>query len=461
MQYIFPKDFWWGSASSAAQTEGAAGEDGKGPDVWDIWYSREPDRFHNGIGPGVTTDFYHRYRDDIKLMKELGHNSFRTSISWSRLIPGGIGEINPKAVSFYNSLIDELIASGIEPFIALFHFDMPWEMQRVGGFENREVAEAYKDYAATCFRLFGDRVKHWFTFNEPIVPVEGGYLNQTHYPCRQDMKAAVQAAYNTIIAQAEAVKEYKEQNQNGKIGCILNLSPVYPRSDNHFDIKATEMADLFHNRSFLDPSVKGEYSEELIEIIKRYNLMPTTQSGDKELLRQNTVQMLGVNYYFPRRVKAKETLPNPYSPITPEWFYDNYEMPGRKMNPYRGWEIYEKGVYDIMIRLKNEYGDIERYVSENGMGVENEEKFIEDGMVKDDYRIDFLKGHLKWLYRSIQEGCNVKGYHMWTFIDNWSWLNAFKNRYGFVSLNLNSLERTPKKSAYWFKDMIMNNGFEE
>ncbi|TZE80968.1 glycoside hydrolase family 1 protein [Calorimonas adulescens] len=461
MKYQFPEGFWWGSASSAAQMEGASQEGGKGSNVWDYWYTQEPNVFYNGVGPQTVTDFYHRYEEDIKLMKEFGHNSFRTSISWSRLIPEGKGEINQEAVKFYNNVIDQLIANEIEPFMALFHFDMPWEMQKIGGFENRDVVEAYKDYAGACFKLFGDRVKYWFTFNEPIVPVEGGYLNQTHYPRKQDFKAAVQVTYNTMIAQAKAIEEYKKQHQSGKIGVILNLSPVYPRSDNPFDEEAAYIADLFHNRSFLDPSIKGEYPEKLIEIIKRYNLMPDIQPGDKELIRQNTIQILGVNYYSPRRVKAKETLPNPYSPITPEWFYDNYEMPGRKMNPYRGWEIYEKGIYDIMIRIRDEYGDIERYVSENGMGVENEDRFIKDGMVQDDYRIEFVKEHLKWLYRSIQEGCNVKGYHMWTFIDNWSWLNAFKNRYGFISLDLKTLKRTPKKSAYWFKEMTKNNGFEE
>ena len=203
--YSFPKDFWWGSAVSATQIEGAANEGGKGKNIWDHWYELEPNRFFEEVGPSATSDFYHRYQDDIALMKAIGHNSFRFSISWSRLIPGGEGEVNKEAVAFYNNVIDELIANGIEPFVNLFHFDMPFELQEKGGWENREVVELYAQYAATCYDLFGDRVKKWFTFNEPIVPVEGGYLYDFHYPNIVDARRAFQVAYHTVLAHALAV----------------------------------------------------------------------------------------------------------------------------------------------------------------------------------------------------------------------------------------------------------------
>jgi 6-phospho-beta-glucosidase len=461
IKYKFPKNFWWGSASSATQTEGASKEDGKGQNIWDMWYEKEPNRFFNGVSPKVTSDFYHRYKEDIKLMKEIGHNSFRFSISWSRLIPGGEGEINESAVKFYNSVIDELIKNNIEPFINLYHFDMPVEMQLKGGWENRDVVNSYVKYARTCFDLFGDRVKIWITHNEPIVPVENGYLYDSHYPNIVDFKRAVQVAFNTMMSSCQAIREFKNSHiKNGKIGIILNLTPSYPRSNNEADLKAANIADLLFNRSFLDPSVKGEYPKELVDLISKNNLMPVVQDGDIELIKNNTVDFLGVNYYRPRRVKAKEYMPNSDSPIMPENFFDNYEMPGRKMNVYRGWEIYEKGIYDIMINLKENYGNIESYISENGMGVQNEERFInKDGFISDDYRIDFVREHLKWLHKSIEEGCNVKGYHMWTFIDNWSWINAYKNRYGFVYLDLKTQKRTLKKSAYWIKEVSKNNGF--
>lgn len=454
----FPEGFWWGSAASAMQTEGAGFEGGRGKTTWDHWYETEPNRFFDGVGPETTSDFYHRYKEDIKNMKKIGHNSFRMSISWARLIPGGEGEVNGEAVTFYNNVIDELIAQGIEPFVNLFHFDMPLEMQEKGGWENREVIEAYVTYAKHCFDLFGDRVTTWFTFNEPIVPVEGGYLYDFHYPNIVDAKKAFQVAYNTMIAHARVVEVY-HKNYDGKIGIVLNLTPSYPRSQNPADLKASHICDLFFNRSFLDPAVKGEYPEDLIELLKEHGHLPTTQEGDRQLLKDNTVDLLGVNYYQPRRVKAKEQLPNPYSPFMPDWFFDNYEMPGRRMNPYRGWEIYEKGVYDIMINLRDNYGNIESFISENGMGVQNEERFLKDGRIEDDYRIDFIKGHLKWLHQAIQEGCNAKGYHLWTFMDNWSWMNAYKNRYGFYAVNIDTQERTAKKSASWFEEVSKNNGF--
>ncbi|MFO7153170.1 MAG: glycoside hydrolase family 1 protein [Bacillota bacterium] len=459
-EYKFPEGFWWGSASSAPQAEGASREDGKGMNIYDYWYAKEPERFYNKIGPEVTVDFYHRYKEDIKLMKELGHNTFRTSISWSRLIPDGIGRVNEKAVKFYNDVIDELIANGIKPFIALFHFDMPLELQKKGGWENREVVEAYADYARTCFELFGDKVKMWFTFNEPIVPALEGYTYGTHYPNVVDFRRAAQVAYNTVLAQAKAIKAFREMKiQDARIGVILNLYPIYPRSEHPADLKAAKIADLFFNRSFLDPSIKGEYPPELIELLKENNLLPHAEEEDKALIKNNVIDILGVNYYQPKRVKAKEHVPNPHSPIMPEWFFDHYEMPGRRMNVYRGWEIYEKGIYDLLKRIKDEYGNIPCYVAENGMGVQDEERFIQDGIIQDDYRIEFIKEHLKWVHRAIEEGCNVKGYHVWTFIDNWSWINAFKNRYGLVSLDLKTLKRTVKKSGHWYKEVSRNNGF--
>ncbi|WHE06341.1 glycoside hydrolase family 1 protein [Thermoanaerobacterium thermosaccharolyticum] len=461
-EYKFPEGFWWGSATSATQIEGAANEDGKGMNVWDYWYKQVPNRFFNGVGPDVTSDFYHRYKDDIKLMKEIGHNSFRFSISWSRLIPGGVGEINKKAVEFYNNVINELLENGIMPIVNLFHFDMPIEMQHIGGFENRQVLENYKNYAKTCFELFGDRVKRWITFNEPIVPAEGGYLYNFHYPDIVDFKRAIQVCFNTVLASAMAINEFKKlEIKDGKIGIVLNLTPSYPRSNHPADLKAAEIADLLFNRSFLDPCVKGEYPEKLVELLKSYNHLPVYTEDDLELIKNNTVDYLGVNYYQPRRVKAKENMPNPYGVFTPDWFFDEYIMPGRRMNPYRGWEIYEKGIYDLLINVRDNYGNIESYISENGMGVEGEERFIKDGIIQDDYRIDFIKGHLKWLHKAIEEGCNVKGYHLWSFMDNWSFLNAYKNRYGLVSVDLATQKRTIKKSGYWFKELAKNNGFSE
>ena len=460
MQFRFPDTFWWGSASSAPQAEGASLQGGKAPTIWDHWFAIEPNRFHQQVGPADTSTFYQHFRDDIALMQEIGHNSFRTSISWARLLPQGRGEPNPEAVRFYHAMLDELLARGITPFINLFHFDMPMSMQEQGGWESRKVVDAFAEFAATCFRLFGGKVKHWFTFNEPIVPVEGGYLYDFHYPNVVDFRRAATVAYHTMLAHAKAVQAYRAQGQDGQIGIILNLTPSYPRSQHPADLKAANIADLFFNRSFLDPAVKGEYPTELVALLREYDQLPASEPEDRALLAAGKVDLLGVNYYQPRRVKARSNAVNPASPFMPEWFFDYYEMPGRKMNPHRGWEIYEKGIYDILVNLRDHYGNIPCFISENGMGVEGEEKFLgEQGQIQDDYRIACIRDHLSWMHKGIGEGCQCLGYHLWTFVDNWSWSNAYKNRYGFVRLDLATGERRIKKSGEWFADVSRNGGF--
>ena len=392
-------------------------------------------------------------------MKDIHLNSFRTSVSWSRLIPDGTGKINEKAAEFYNNVINGLIEEGIEPFINLYHFDMPMALQEKGGFENREVVEAYAEYAKKCFELFGDRVKHWFTFNEPMIPAEAGYLHDRHYPYVVDFKRAAKVLHNIIIAHCKAVKIYRNMKPDGQIGIIMDVIPVYPRSENPEDIKAAEAADLFYTRSINEPVLLGEYPQELIEILREYNQVPETEEGDLDLIKETKIDLLGINYYKPRRVKAKEYEVNKNGIFMPEWFFDSYEMPGRRMNRSRGIEIYPEGIYDIALMIKEKYNNIPWFVSENGIGIEGEEKFIKEGMVQDQYRIDFLKEHLKYLHKGIEEGSNCLGYQMWTFIDCWSWINAYKNRYGFYRLDYETQERTVKKSGLGFKDVIDNNGF--
>lgn len=458
MNYKFPKNFWWGSATSGPQSEGT--KDKVHKNIWDYWFEVEPYKFHREIGPENTSYFYENYKSDIKFLKKTGHNSFRTSIQWSRLIKDfRTGEVEQKAVEFYNNLIDEMLFEGIEPFINLYHFDMPLELQEIGGWENREVVDMYALYAKRAFQLFGDRVKKWFTFNEPIVHVECGYIYTYHYPMVVDFGRACQVGFNTALASAKAIEEYRKLGFQGDIGIILNLTPSYPRSSNVFDVEAAENADAIFNNSFLEPALLGKFPDRLIKILKEHKVIPKYTEEDLKVIRENRVDLLGVNYYQPRRVKAKENMPNPNSPLMPEWFFDTYDMPGKKINPHRGWEIYYKGIYDIAKNIQNNYGNVKWFIAENGMGVEGEEKFLVNDQVQDDYRIEFLKEHLKWLHKAIEEGANCKGYHMWTFIDSWSWLNSYKNRYGFVSLDVNSGKKTIKKSGLWFKELANNNGF--
>jgi len=289
--------------------------------------------------------------------------------------------------------------------------------------------------------------------------VEFGYFYDAHYPHKVDAKAAVQVAYNTQLASSLAVKACHEVLPDSKIGIVLNLTPAYPRSQHPADVKAARIADLFQAQSFLDPSVLGTYPEELVEILAGHDLLPDSTAEELELIRQHTVDFLGVNYYQPLRVMAPRFAKHPDSPLLPEHFYEPYVMPGRKINPHRGWEIYEQGIYHIAQNIKENYGNIEWMLTENGMGVEGEDKFRENGMIQDDYRIDFVKGHLAELHRAIEDGANCKGYLIWTFIDCWSWLNSYKNRYGLVELDLETQERRLKKSGHWFKELSDNNGF--
>ncbi|AIM24789.1 6-phospho-beta-glucosidase GmuD [Melissococcus plutonius] len=465
MNYEFPKGFWWGSAASATQTEGNFAQDGKAQNIWDFWYAQHPEKFFNQVGPDTTSAFYEKYQEDIQLMKKTGHTSFRTSIQWSRLIPDNqTRKVNPRAVDFYNHVIDGLIANDIEPFLNLYHFDMPMELQKKGGWLNREVVDAYVHYAKTCFELFGDRVNKWFTHNEPIVPVEGGYLYGWHYPDERNLKHGIQVAYHEILSSAKAIEVYHNMKLPGEIGIILNLTPTYPRNPkDQEDVKAAKLVDGLFNRSFLDASVKGSFPTIICNWLAENDLMPQTMTEDIQAISNNTVDLLGINYYQPRRVKKKESVIEKHQEgILPEDFYDDYDLPGKKINPYSGWEIYEKGIYDILSDLRENYKNIRCYISENGMGFEDEIRFKNDeGIIEDDYRIEFITNHLKWVHQAIQEGSNVQGYHMWTCMDNWSWLNAYKNRYGFISVDLkNAQKRTIKKSGYWFKKTADNNGFD-
>ncbi len=457
----FPTDFWWGSAWSAEQAEGF-GDTGKAESNWERWFTLEPSRFYNRISSEVTTDHFHHYKEDIQLMKKTGHNSFRVSISWCRMFPnGGVGEPNKKAIAFYRDVFEEMNKNGIKIFANLYHFDMPAKLQDQGGWESRAVVDAYVNFATTCFKEFGDLVFHWFTFNEPLGPILGSYLEDFHYPNIQNFKRGTQATFFTVLAHAKAIAAHKKMNLNSKIGVILNLSPTYPRSKQPEDVKAAHIADLFFTRSFLDPMVKGAFPQELIDILKEHDQMPIdVTESDVQEIKENTAQILGLNYYEPRRVKARMTQIADGAPFSPEWFFEPYVMPGRRMNEYRGWEIYEKGIYDLCMDIRDNYNNIEAFISENGMGVANEERFMDDnGQVIDTYRIEYIQDHLAWLWKAIQDGCNIKGYHLWTFIDCWSWINSYKNRYGLVSLDLSTGNRTIKKSGEFYAQMTKDNGF--
>ena len=459
IKYRFPKGFWWGSATSGSQSEGDFNK--KHENIFDYWYKIEPEAFFDKVGPDVTSNFYNSYKEDIAMIKEIGLNSFRTSIQWTRLIKDfESGEPDEDGVRFYNSVIDECKKNNINLMFNLHHFDLPIELyEKYGGWESKKVVDLYVKFATTAFKLFGHRVKYWATFNEPMVIVEGEYLYKFHYPNIRDGKKAVQVMYNLNLASAKAIKAFRKLNLKGKIGIILNLTPAYPRSDSQEDLKAAEFVENFANKSFLNTSIKGEFPKALVDVLSKENVIWEGTEEELNIIKNNTIDFLGVNYYQPRRIKAKEQeIDN--KDWMPDNHFDSYEMPGRRINPYRGWEVYPKCIYDIAINIRDNYNNIPWFISENGMGVEGEEKYInKDGIIEDDYRIDFFKEHLSYLHKAIEEGSNCFGYHIWTPIDCWSWTNAYKNRYGLIALDLETQKKTIKKSGKWIKEVSKNNGF--
>lgn len=454
----FPENFLWGSAASAPQTEGHSRKNGKSPSTWDKWFELNPEKFNDNQGPENTSNVYELYKEDIQRMKAIGMNSYRTSIAWSRLLPDG-KTVNEEAVAFYRDYFQTLVDNEIEPIINLFHFDMPWWLMEKGGWETRESVEAFGFYARIAFEKFGDIVHRWGTFNEPLVHIEMGYLHGYHYPAIHDFKKAIQVGYHTLLAHFTAVKAFRESGKKGEIGIILNVTPAYGKSDSAADQKAKEIADLFVIKSFLDPCVLGKIPQELKDILKENQLTPETAAGDEELIKAYPVDFIGMNYYQPMRVQAPE---NPKFPAEdPKDFFAPYDWPEKRINPYRGWEIYPQALYDVAVLIKEKYNNIPWYVSENGMGVADEERFMDgDGMIQDDYRIEFMQEHLEQLHKGIAAGSNCFGYHTWTFVDCWSWLNGYRNRYGFYRVDLdNNYGRSLKKSGLWYKKLAENNGF--
>lgn len=457
----FPKNFWWGAATSGPQSEGCFLK--KHENIMDYWFHTQPEDFYNGVGADKASDFFHLYAQDYATMKKIGFNSFRTSIQWTRLIKDyETGEVDEDAVVFYNHLIDEANKNGIELVMNLHHFDLPIELfKKYGGWTSKHVVELFVKFAKTAFIHFGDRIQYWTTFNEPMVIPEAGYLYGFHYPKYVGKgKEAVQIIYNINLASAKVIKLYRSMNLCGKIGIILNLTPAYPKSDSKEDLAASKFTDDLFNRSFLDPAVRGIFPSHLVEVLKRDKVLWESTKEELILIEKATVDFLGVNYYHPKRVKAREGDIDLSKAWTPDRYFEEYAMPNARINPYRGWEIYPEAVYDIAMNLKNNYNNIPWFISENGMGVEGEENYRDsDGNIQDDYRIAFYEEHLMWLSKAISDGSNCFGYHTWTAFDCWSWNNAYKNRYGFIAVDLLTQKRTIKKSGYWYKKVSENNGF--
>lgn len=457
MFYQFPDNFSWGSAIWAQGTEGAWAHEDKALTVYEKYYQQHPERFYQQQGPNETLDWYHRYPMYHDYISQLKHDSFRTSILWARLMPDS-KNINPQAADYYKSLFQDLKNRGIKVYVVLYWFDMPVLFEDRGGFGNKEIIDDFVTYCHTCFALFDDLVDIWHIYNEPRVDADLKYLDNRCYPNTVDFRYHSQVIFNMVLAHAKVVECYRQNHFSKKIGSVIDVSYAYPRSQQSEDVQAAQTYSLLNYECFLSPLIHGHFPENYFSTLAQASAVPVMTDDDLATIANNTIDVLGINYYFPARIKAKEA--DTAVKTSRYDFYDFYDMPGRVMNTSRGWEIFPQALYDTLTMIKSQYLNIECYISENGMGVEQEQQYRGDnGEIQDDYRIDFLTQHLTWVHKAISEDVNLCGYHLWSFIDLWSPSNQFKNMYGLVEFNPETKETRLKKSAYWYRQVIQDNGF--
>ncbi len=454
----FPENFIFGAAASAWQTEGWSGKK-EGQDSYiDAWYKNDRKVWHKGYGPAVATDFYNRYIEDIDLMQVVGLSHYRSSINWSRfMLDYEQGIVDEDYAGYVDRVIDAMLDKGVQPMFCLEHYELPaYLLENYGGWSSPKVVDMFVHYAEEVFKRYGHKVKYWFTFNEPIVVQTRVYLDAIRYPYEQNTPKWMVWNHAKNLATARIVKTYRDNGYghgDGKIGVVLNPEVTYPRSSAPHDRDAARIYDLFYNRVFLDPAILGVYPEELLTLLSENGIDFNPSDEELAIIRNNTVDFIGANLYYPHRVKAPTAAWPAHIPFHPKKYFDGHELPGREMNFSRGWEIDPAIVYDMAMRIKDDYGNIEWILSENGMGIENEAAFKdENGQIQDDYRIDFIERHLYHLLRAIEDGANCKGYMLWAFTDCVSPMNAFKNRYGLVEIDLDdNRNRRVKKSGQWYK----------
>jgi beta-glucosidase len=431
----FPSDFVWGAATASYQIEGAVHEDGRGESVWDR-FCATPGKVRGGDTGDVACDFYHRYRDDVKLMKELGLDAFRFSIAWPRVLPQGRGAVNQAGLDFYDRLVDELLANGIEPFATLFHWDTPQALEDEGGWPVRATAEAFVEYAEAVAARLGDRVRHWITHNEPWVYAWIGHAWGLHAPGRTSEADAVAAAHHLLLSHGWAVEAIRRASADARIGITLNLAQIYPATDTPEDEAAAYRRDGQDNRWFLDPIFRGSYPADLLE--RNELVAPHVRDGDLDAASAS-IDFLGVNNYSRFVVAAGADGPQ------------NVRNPDAQHTDM-GWEVYPDGLHDVLVRVARDYGPAAIYITENGAAFPDVR--VHDGAVHDIERTAFLESYIGAVGRAISGGAPVKGYFVWSLLDNFEWGFGYSKRFGIVYVDFPTLERAPKDSFYWYRDLI-------
>ncbi len=440
---LFPKEFIWGGATSAYQIEGAYNEDGKGESLWDF-YANHLQIIKDGATGNIAIDHYHRYRDDVRMMKGLGLKAYRFSISWTRILPSGIGPVNEKGIEFYQNLITELLAAGIEPIPTLYHWDYPKALADQSGWLNRKSPEWFAEYAKVCFQAFGDRVRTWITLNEPWVDAFAS-IYWLQKPTVDTMTRAVQIAHHQILGHCRAIAAFRELVPDGKIGIALSMIPSYRATDSKADKAAAIRYDQFVNQWFLEAVFRGTYPREMLEFYRKKLSAPMILPGDLELMKSHFVDFIGVNYYTRNIIKASQA--------EPIMELEEVERPDLSW-PHSG-EIYPQGLLDILVRINRDYQQPDILITENGAGFYDES--IVHGQIDDYRRIDFLKQHIKVVHKALKKGIKVRGYLVWSIFDNLEWVFGFEPRFGIIYVDFQTLNRTWKQSAFWYQKLIRTN----
>jgi beta-glucosidase len=448
----FPDGFLWGAATAAYQIEGAARQGGRGQSVWDS-FSHTEGKVAKGHTGDVACGHYDRVVDDVALMADLGLQTYRFSISWSRVMPEGRGKVNAEGIAFYHRLVEQLLDRGITPCPTLFHWDLPQGLEDIGGFRNRDTVSWFGDYAELMAREYGDKVTMWSTFNEPWCYAYLGHAAGVHAPGLTDPKAAVTVAHHELLAHGLALQAMRAQRDGLSLGIVINPSNV--RSEGLPPAPEDQMSivDAIHNRWWFDGTLKGEYPTDLMQ---RYgHLAEAVQPGDLELVSQ-PLDWIGINYYFDilvRGIGANESAPGmaAYPTVT-----GTTEADVRDVHTDMGWPITPDGFTSLLVRLKDEYPNLPPvYITENGCAYDDP---VIEGACHDPRRIEYLDLHLRALRDAIDEGVDVRGYYQWSLMDNFEWSLGYDKRFGLVHIDFDTLERTPRDSAHWYREVILRNG---
>jgi beta-glucosidase len=439
----FPEGFLWGAATAAYQVEGSPLADGAGQSIWHR-FAHTPGLMRNGDTGDVACDHYRRYQEDVGLMGSLGLNAYRFSISWSRVFPEGRGRMNAAGLGFYERLVDALLEGGIQPMATLYHWDLPAALDDRGGWLNPDIADWFADYASALYRRLDDRVKMWATLNEPWVITDGGYLHGALAPGHKNRFEAPIASHHLMRSHAKAVQAYRAVGKN-KIGLVVNIEPKYPASQSPEDLAARARAEAYMNRQYLDPVFHGRYPPELKEIFGE--AWPEWPAADFDLLKQ-PFDFLGVNYYT-RNVTRHD----------PGSWPLRASAVSQKSATYTetGWEVFPQGLTDMLLWVKEHYGPIPLYITENGSAFYDPP--VADGPVLDDpLRVKYLRAHLRAVREAMRRGCDIRGYFAWSLLDNLEWSLGYTKRFGLVHVNFETQQRTPKASAKFYSQVIASRG---